>query len=105
MYVPASDELYFPIVTYMWRMMKYLYAWLFGWFDGQTFFVIKMINTPGHVLSPGWPLCKRSGLTLIEVSQHAYSSYQAFSLPFISFARAKLLEYGASLTVQQSTTC
>ena len=29
-----------------------------------------------------WPLCKRSGLTLIEVSQHAY---QAFSLPFISF--------------------
>ena len=62
---------------------EYLYAWLFGWFDGQTFFVIKVINTPGHVLSPGWPLCKRSGLTLIEVSQHAYSSYQAFSLPFI----------------------
>ena len=45
--------------------------------------VIKMINTPGHVLSPGGPLCKRSGLTLIEVSQHAYSLYQAFSLPSI----------------------
>ena len=74
MYVPASDELYFPIVTYMWHMMKYLYVWLF---------VIIMINTPGHVLSPGWPLCTRSGLTLIEVSQHAYSSYQAFSLLFI----------------------
>ena len=44
-----------------------------------------MINTPGHVLSPGWPLCKRSGLTLIEVSQHAYSSYQASSLPFIFY--------------------
>ena len=29
----------------------------------------------------GWPLCKRSGLTLIEVSQYVYLSYQAFSLP------------------------
>ena len=43
---------------------------------------IKMINTPGHVLSPWWYLCKRSGLTLIEVSQHAYSSYQAFKSTF-----------------------
>ena len=76
MYVPASDELYFPIVTYMWHMLKYLYVWLF---------VVKMINTPGHVLSPGWPLCKRLSLTLIEVSQHAYPSYQAFSLPFIFY--------------------
>ena len=57
-----------------------LSIWLIWW---TNIFVIKMINTPGHVLSPGWPLCKRSGLTLIEVSQHAYSSYQAFSLPFI----------------------
>ena len=30
-----------------------------------------------------WPLCKRSGMTLIEVSQHAYFSYQAFSLSLI----------------------
>ena len=57
-----------------------LAIWLIWW---TNIFVIKMINTPGHVLSPGWPLRKRSGLTLIEVSQHAYSSYQAFSLPFI----------------------
>ena len=42
-----------------------------------------MINTPGHVLSSGWPLCKLSGMTLLEVSQHAYLSYQAFSLFFI----------------------
>ena len=59
-----------------------LAIWLIWW---TNIFVIKMINTPGHVLSPGWPLCKRSGLTLIEVSQHAYSSYQAFSLPFIFY--------------------
>ena len=85
MYVPTSDELYFPIVTYVWHMMKIsvcLAIWLIWW---TNTFVIKIINTPGHVLSPGWPLCKRSGLTLIEVSQHAYSSYQAFSLPFISY--------------------
>ena len=44
-----------------------------------------MINTPGHVLSPGWLLRKRSGLTLIEVSQHAYSSYQAFIMPFVFY--------------------
>ena len=56
-----------------------LAIWLIWW---TNIFVIKMINTPGHVLSPGWPLCKRSGLTLIEGSQHAYSSYQASSLPF-----------------------
>ena len=42
--------------------------------------VVSMINTPVHVLSSGWPLCKRSDLTLIEVSEHAYLSYQAFSL-------------------------
>ena len=59
-----------------------LAIWLIWW---TNIFVIKMINTPGHVLSPGWPLCKRSGLTLIEVSQHAYSSYQASSLPFIFY--------------------
>ena len=59
-----------------------LAIWLIWW---THIFVIKMINTPGHVLSPGWPLCKRSGLTLIEVSQHAYSSYQASSLPFIFY--------------------
>ena len=59
-----------------------LAIWLIWW---TNIFVIKIINTPGHVLSPGWPLCKRSGLTLIEVSQHAYSSYQAFSLPFIFY--------------------
>ena len=59
-----------------------LAIWLIWW---TNIFVIKMINTPGHVLSPGWPLCKRSGLSLIEVSQHAYSSYQAFSLPFIFY--------------------
>ena len=39
-----------------------------------------MINTPARVLSLGWLLCKWSGLTLIEVSQHAYLSYQAFSV-------------------------
>ena len=59
-----------------------LAIWLIWW---TNISVIKMINTPGHVLSPGWPLCKRSGLTLIEVSQHAYSSYQASSLPFIFY--------------------
>ena len=59
-----------------------LAIWLIWW---TNIFVIKMINTPGHVLSPGWPLCKRSGLTLIEVSQHGYSSYQASSLPFIFY--------------------
>ena len=59
-----------------------LAIWLIWW---TNIFVIKMINTPGHVLSPGWPLYKRSGLTLIEVSQHAYSSYQASSLPFIFY--------------------
>ena len=59
-----------------------LAIWLIWW---TNIFVIKMINTPGHVLSPGWPLCKWSGLTLIEVSQHAYSSYQASSLPFIFY--------------------
>ena len=59
-----------------------LAIWLIWWTNS---FVIKMINTPGHVLFPGWPLCKRSGLTLIEVSQHAYSSYLAFSLPFIFY--------------------
>ena len=59
-----------------------LAIWLIWW---TNIFVIRMINTPGHVLSPGWPLCKRSGLTLIEVSQHAYSSYQASSLPFIFY--------------------
>ena len=59
-----------------------LAIWLIWW---KNIFVIKMINTRGHVLSPGWPLCKRSGLTLIEVSQHAYSSYQVFSLPFIFY--------------------
>ena len=59
-----------------------LAIWLIWW---TNIFVIKMINTPGYVLSPGWPQCKRSGLTLIEVSQHAYSSYQALSLPFIFY--------------------
>ena len=59
-----------------------LAIWLIWW---TNISVIKMINTPGHVLSPGWPLCKRSGLTLIKVSQHAYSSYQASSLPFIFY--------------------
>ena len=59
-----------------------LAIWLIWW---TNIFFIKMINTPGHVLSPGWPQSKRSGLTLIEVSQHAYSSYQASSLPFIFY--------------------
>ena len=43
--------------------------------------VITMINTPGPVLSPSWPLYKQSGLTLMEVSQYAHLSYQAFSIP------------------------
>ena len=59
-----------------------LAIWLIWW---TNIFVNKMINIPGHVLSPGWPLCKRSGLTLIKVSQHAYSSYQASSLLFIFY--------------------
>ena len=56
--------------------------WLIWW---ANIIVIKIINTPGHVLSPGWPLCKQLGLTLIKVSQYAYLSYQAFRLsrPFI----------------------
>ena len=57
-----------------------LAIWLIWW---TYSIVIKMINTPGHVVSPGWPLCKPLGLILIEVSQHAYSSYRVFSLLFI----------------------
>ena len=34
---------------------------------------------------PGWPLCKGSDMTLIKVSQHAYLSYQAFSLSLIYY--------------------
>ena len=52
-----------------------MYGYLLTWWT--VIIVFRMINTPGHVLSSGWPLCKRSGLTLIEVSQHAYLSYQA----------------------------
>ena len=44
--------------------------------------MIRMINTPGHLRSV-WPLCKRSDRTLTEVSQHAYVSYLALSLPLI----------------------
>ena len=44
-----------------------------------------MIERVWHAGHPLWPQCKRSGLTLIEVSQHAYSSYQAFSLPSIFY--------------------
>ena len=51
MYVQASDELYFSIVTYMWHMMKYLYVWLFGWFDGQTLLLLKWL-TPLAMRSP-----------------------------------------------------
>ena len=45
--------------------------------------VIRMFDTLGYVLSPGRPLCERSGPTFIEVSQNAYLSYQAFGLPLI----------------------
>ena len=54
------------------------------WYDGQ--------NVNGHqnvwhswpcAPPPGWPLCKRPGMTLIEVSQHAYLPYQAFGLSLI----------------------
>ena len=57
-----------------------LAIWLMWW---TNIIVIRMINTPAHVLSPGWLLCKRSGPTSTEVFQHAYSSYQALSLPLI----------------------
>ena len=50
-----------------------MYGYLLtGW---TVIIVFRIINTPGHVLSSGWPLCKRSGLTLIKVSQDAYLSY------------------------------
>ena len=55
-----------------------MYGYLLTWWTVTI--VFRMINTPGHVLSSGWPLLKRSGLTLIKVSQHAYLSCQAFSL-------------------------
>ena len=51
-YVPASDELYFPIVTYMWHMVKYLYVWLFGWFDGQTLLSLKWLALLAIICSP-----------------------------------------------------
>ena len=42
------------------------------WYGVQNGIVITMINIPGHVLSSGWPLYKRSEITLIMVSKYAY---------------------------------
>ena len=81
MYVPVSDALYHSYfhVTCNEGFM-YLVIRLIWW---THIIFIRVIVIPSRVLCIGWPLCKTSGLTLIDASQHAFSSYQAFSFPMI----------------------
>ena len=91
----------FPIVSYMWHILECFFVYMaICWYGGQN---INGHQNVGHswpcafprVASPGWPLCKQSGLTLIEVSQHTYLSYQALVV-YLWFTTMLILQPGCT---------